>query len=426
MNSHDRVWQSLNHQEPDHVPFDLGGTGLSTIHVTAYQNLRRHLSLPAIEPRIAFKAEQLVRVDEDLAERLQTDVRPVLPGMASGFEYVLRDDGVYEAYTDEWGIGWRKPKDGGFYYDMFHHPLATANSLEELRAYALPDPLDGGRFATLRSQAEAAVSKGMAVALAGPCAGIAEVYSWLRGFEQYYMDLAINQAYVAYMLDRMVEWKCAFWQRALGEIGDWVDVVIEADDLGGQNAPLMSPDTYCDLIQPRHKRLFAFIKAQAPVKLFYHTCGAVRPLIPALIDAGIDILNPVQISATGMDLHELKREFGRELVFWGGGVDTQRVLGVAEPEQIREHVRRNIEALAPGGGLVFAAVHDIQANVPPENIMAMWEAWRTCGGKRLVVEAGEEQTPRPGEMRNSICDIGGTHANDEGPGIPGYWQDRAG
>lgn len=377
--SRQRVRQALAHEEADRVPFDLGGTGLSTIHVTAYQNLRRYLDLPVAEPQIAFIAEQLVRVDEDLAERLQTDVRPVIPGTAAGFHYVLRDEGPYEAYTDEWGIGWHKPKDGGFYYDMYHHPLAKANSLDEMRAYPFPDPLDNERFVQLRSQAEAAISKGKSVALAGPCAGIAEVYSWLRGFEQYYIDLALNPTFVAYMLDRLVEFKCAFWERALKEIGDLVDVVVEADDLGGQNSPLMSPKTYHSLIQPRHKRLFSFIKAQAPVKLFYHTCGAVRVLIPDLIDAGIDILNPIQISSPGMELEGLKRDFGRDLVFWGGGADTQRVLGSSTPEQIREHVKQNIEALAPGGGFVFASVHDIQANVPPENIIAMWEAWQTYG-----------------------------------------------
>jgi uroporphyrinogen decarboxylase len=150
--------------------------------------------------------------------------------------------------------------------------------------------------------------------------------------------------------------------------------------VAGQNSMLLSPRTYRKLIKPRHERLFSFIKAQAPVKVFFHSCGAVRPIIPDLIDAGIDILNPVQISAAGMDPHELKVEFGRDLVFWGGGVDTQQVLGSGTPEQVREDVRHNIEALAPGGGFVFAAVHDIQANVPPENIVAMWEAWRDFGG----------------------------------------------
>jgi len=379
MDSRTRVSQTLNHQEPDRIPFDLGGTGLSTIHVTAYQNLRHYLGLPEIETEVAFLPEQLVRVDEDLARRLEADVRPVLPGTASAFEYVFRDEGDYEAYTDEWGIGWRMPREGGFYYDMYRHPLAGADSLEQMKVHPFPDPLDDSRFAPLRAQAEAVAAGGKAVALAGPCAGIAEVYSWLRGYEEYYIDLALNQSWVAYMLDRLVEFKSAYWERALAELGHLVDVVVEADDLGGQNAPLMSPRTYRKLIQPRHRRLFSFIKEQAPVKVFYHTCGAVRKLIPDLIDAGIDILNPVQISAADMDLTELKQEFGRDLVFWGGGVDTQGVLGTAAPAEVTDHVRRNIEALAPGGGFVFAAVHDIQANVPPENIVAMWEGWQKFG-----------------------------------------------
>jgi len=379
MNSHDRVKQALDHQEPARIPFDLGGTGLTTMHITAYQNLRRHLGLPPINVRVVAMAEQLVFVDEDMAERLQTDFRLVQPGTASSFEYVFRDEGAYEAYTDEWGIGWQKPKDGGLYYDMYYHPLATAGSLDEFKAHPFPDPLDDQRFARLRPQAEAAAAQGKAVVLASPCAGIAEVYAWMRGFEQYYMDLATHHEFVGYMLDRLVEWKCAFWERALKEIGDLVDIVVEADDLAGQNGPLMSPRTYRNLIQPRHRRLFSFIKAQAPVTVFFHSCGAVRLLLPGLIDAGIDILNPVQISAAGMDLAELKRDFGRDLVFWGGGVDTQNVLGTATPEQIKEHVKRNIEALAPGGGFVFAAVHDIQANVPPENVMAMWEAVQAYG-----------------------------------------------
>jgi uroporphyrinogen decarboxylase len=388
MNSRSRIQQTLNHQEPDRVPFDLGGTGLSTIHVTAYRNLRRHLDLPDVEPQVAFTAEQLVLVDEDVADRLEADVRLVLPGAAAGFNLAFRNEGRYRAYTDEWSIAWRMPLDGGFYYDMAHHALAAAKSLAELEAYPFPDPLDDGRFATLRAQAEAAAAAGKAVALAGPCAGIAEVYSWLRGYEQYYVDLVRNPAWVGAMLERLVEFKTAYWERALGEIGHLVDVVIEADDLGGQHAPLMSPHTYRQVILPHHQRLFSFIKAQAPVKIFYHTCGAVRPLIPDLIDAGIDILNPVQISATGMNLNELKTEFGRDLVFWGGGVDTQDVLRTADPAEIKAHVKQNIEALAPGGGFVFAAVHDIQADVPPANIIAMWEAWREFGSY-----TGPEQMP---------------------------------
>jgi uroporphyrinogen decarboxylase len=379
VNSRERVRRALNHQEPDRVPFDLGGTGLSTMHVTVYRNLREHLGLPQTRARIGHMAEQLVLVDDDVSERLQTDVRPVLPGTASTFKYVFRDEGDYEAYTDEWGIGWHKPRDGGFYYDMYHHPLAEAMSLDEMKAHPFPDPLDHGRFDSLRAQAEAAVAAGKAVALGGPCAGIAEVYSWMRGYEEFYVDLARHKDWVGYMLDRLVEFKTTYWARALDEIGDLVDLVIEADDLAGQQTLLLSPRTYRQVIKPRHARLFSFIKAQVPVKVFFHSCGAVRRLIPDLIEAGIDILNPVQISAADMDLRELKREFGRDLVFWGGGVDTQGVLGTASPSEIKDHVRRNIEALAPGGGFVFAAVHDIQANVPPENLVAMWEALQEHG-----------------------------------------------
>jgi len=386
MNSRERVRCALDHRQLDRVPFDFGGTGLTTIHVDAYRRLRLHVGLPDVKVRIMAQAEQLAVVDEDVAERLEADVRLVLPGPASGSEYQIRDEGTYDAYTDEWGIGWRKPKQGGFYYDMYRHPLAGAESLADLKAHRIPDPLDHGRFAGLRLQAEAAVARGKAVALAGPCSGVLEVYSWMRGYEGFYTDLAANQEMVGYMLDRMVEFKCAFWQKALKELDGLVDVVIEADDMAGQQSLLLSPKTYRALIQPRHRRLFQFIKAQAPVKIFFHSCGAIKPLIADLVDAGIDILNPVQKSAAGMDLAALKREFGADLAFWGGGVDTQRVLGTGTPAEIRQDVKASIEALAPGGGFVFAAVHDIQPNVPPENVMAMWEAWREFGGYQSRIE----------------------------------------
>ncbi len=382
MLSRDRMRLALDHQEPDRVPFDLGGTGLTTIHVTAYRNLRQYFGLPAVDVRVAHLAEQLADVDEDVADRLQTDVRPVRPGLPQGYRLAFEDQGTYEAYLDEWGIGWRKPKDGGFYYDMYHHPLAMADSVQELASFRFPDPVDPARFASLRSDAQAMVARGKAVVLAGPCSGITEMVSWLRGYEPFYIDLAANPDFITTLLDRLVDFKCAYWERALAEVGDLVDVVIEADDLAGQHGMLLSPQTYRRLIKPRHARLFSFIKAQAPVKLFFHSCGAVRPIIPDLIDVGIDILNPVQISAAGMDPQELKREFGRDLVFWGGGVDTQQILGTGTPQQVRHDVRRNVEALAPGGGFVFAAVHDIQANVPPENIVAMWEACRDFGTRR--------------------------------------------
>jgi len=307
MNSRERVRLALDHKEPDHIPFDLGGTSVSLIHLTAYKNLRKYLNLPVREPRIAHMAEQLAVVEEDLAERLETDVVLVIPQPQADFEFVFRDEGAYEAYTDEWGIGWQKPKEGGFYYDMYIHPLAGAEKLEDFKTFKFPDPLDGYRFQNLRRDAEAAAEQGKAVALTGPCSGILEMYAWTRGFEQFYADLAVNHEFMAYMLDRLAEFKCAFWQRALAEVGDLVDVVLEYDDLGVQRSLMFSPETYRKTIKPLHEKLFSFIKQQAPIKLFFHSCGAIRPLIGDLIDVGIDILNPVQISAAGMDPKELTR-----------------------------------------------------------------------------------------------------------------------
>jgi len=166
----------------------------------------------------------------------------------------------------------------------------------------------------------------------------------------------------------------------LSEVGDLVDVVIEADDMAGQGRLLFSPNTYREFVKPRHTRLFSAIKRRAPnVKILFHSCGAVRPLIGDLIEAGVDILNPVQKSAAGMDLLELKREFGNDIVFWGGGVDTQYALPRGTPAEVRADVRRTVEALAPGGGFVFATIHNAQADVPPQNFMAMWEALQEYG-----------------------------------------------
>jgi uroporphyrinogen decarboxylase len=208
------------------------------------------------------------------------------------------------------------------------------------------------------------------------CGGLTEGLFKMRGFEDGYMDLAAEPARARRVMERILEIKLAYWERALRELDGLVDIVGEADDLGGQDRPLFSPATYRALVKPLQRELFAFIRARTPARIFFHTCGAVRDLVPDLIEIGVDILNPVQVSAAGMDGAGLKREFGRDLVFWGGGVDTQQVLGSGTPDEVRAEVRRRIDDLRAGGGFVFAAVHNVQPNVPPANIIAMWEAWR--------------------------------------------------
>lgn len=379
MNSRERVLTTLNHQEPDRVPFDLGGTGATGIHMTAYRNLRRYLGLPEIEIRCEDIIQQLAVVDEDMAERLQTDGRNVAPRSSAIYNLEFRDEGRYSAYTDEWGIDWRMPKTDGFYYDMHRHPLADAQSIADLKGYTWPNAADPARFAGLRERAKAVHDQGKIVILGGLSAGVTEMHSWLRGYETYYTDFYFNPKLAEYIMDKVVALKMAYWEQALAAAGEFVDVVMEADDMAGQQRPLISPKTYRKFIKPRHTKLFSFIKQQAPVKVFFHSCGAVRPLIGDVIESGADILNPVQKSAAGMDLVELKQEFGQDIVFWGGGVDTQYVFGSGTPDEVRADVKESIDALADGGGWVFGTVHNTQANVPPENFMAMWETLQEYG-----------------------------------------------
>ncbi|MCB0059690.1 MAG: hypothetical protein KDE45_21775, partial [Caldilineaceae bacterium] len=174
-------------------------------------------------------------------------------------------------------------------------------------------------------------------------------------------------------MDTIIDLKLAYWEVALPLVGDYADVVQEADDLAGQFGLLINPETYRKIIKPRHKKIMDFIKARTDAKIFFHSCGAIREIIPDMIEIGIDIINPVQVSAVGMESSALKRDFGKDMTFWGGLVDTQGVFTTGTPDEVREEVRRRIDDLGANGGFVAAAVHNIQANVPPENIMAMWE-----------------------------------------------------
>jgi uroporphyrinogen decarboxylase len=373
------VLATLNHQEPDRIPFDLGGTTVTGIHLTAYERLRDHLRLLPIDVRVADTIEQLAVVDPDVSRRLRTDCRRLGSGSPSNYVRIFRDEGKYIAFTDEWGIGWRKPKDGGLYFDMYQHPLSDVESVSDLAGYRWPDPTDPQRFQGLGERAQELCAQGKSVVLAPHCVGPTEMHAFLRGWLQYYTDFHLQPDLVVYIMEQVVELKMAYWERALAEVGDCVDVVMEADDVAGQDRLLISPETYRKFVKPYHSKLFSFIKERTQAKLFLHSCGALREILGDLIDSGVDILNPVQRSAAGMDLYALKREFGRDVVFWGGGVDTQGILDRGTPQEVRDNVRQAIDALAPGGGFVFATVHNIQPNVPPENVMAMWETLDAYG-----------------------------------------------
>jgi uroporphyrinogen decarboxylase len=384
MTSYERVKAALEHREPDRLPFDLGGSVLTGINRRAYAKLRRYLGLPEVEPRLVDEMQQLARVDEDLLARLEVDVSCVDPDPPAGPTLAKSPvrDGDYWRMVDEWGISWKMPVEGGHYFDMTDQPLKTAESAADLAGFPWPDPTQAARFATLKSRADRAVfGEKKAYILGRQYAGIWETALWMCGFEKFFADMLVNEDFAHALMRKITELKIAYWEKALETVGDNVLVISEADDLATQSSLLCSPELYERMVHPYHKELFSFIrtKANSPVHIFYHSCGAVRPLIPYLIDEGVDVLNPVQVSAADMDTKVLKREFGKDVTFWGGGVDTQRVLPFGSPSEVRDEVRRRIEDLAPGGGFVFATVHNVQGDVPPENFMAMWEAMREYG-----------------------------------------------
>lgn len=380
MNSRDRVRLALEHKEPDRVPFDLGATYVTGIHKHAYLRWREALGLPRVEPKIFEMLQQIALVDHDMVEILGVDAKPVTPGGSLTFHADIKDMGAYTYFHDEWNIGWRMPKDGGMYYDMFDHPLAGDITEETIADSPGPNPLDPTRFVGMRETARrVAEEEKRAVVVTQMTAGIAEMAAWMRGYEDYYIDLALNHQLVGRLMDKVKQTKAAYWERVLEEVGDYLDVMMLGDDFGGQNRLLMSPKTWRELIKPRLKELFDFLHSKSKGKVFLHSCGSIREVIPDLIEIGVDILNPVQLSAAGMDSAGLKREFGKDLTFWGGGIDTQLVLPRGTPEEVRSEVRRRLEDLMPGGGFVFNPVHNIQGDVPAQNLMAMWETLREYG-----------------------------------------------
>jgi uroporphyrinogen decarboxylase len=383
MDSRERILTALNHKEPDRVPFDLGGTVVTGIHVKAYQALRDYLGLPPVEPEIIDVVQQLAAVDDDVMQRLGVDVSNISPRSSYGFKADIRDmeGGRYTCFYDEYHIGWRMPKVGGLYYDMFHHPLSGDITESDVAHYQLPDPTDPARFAGLKEAARKVIEEERrALVIGNISAGIFELYLWTRGFQDGYADFVANPALSQKILRRFTDLQLAYWEKVFEVLGNMLDVVQLADDFAGQNNMLISPVSYRSYLKPFHKELFDYIHSHSRAKILFHSCGSIRKVIPDLIDIGLDIINPVQVSAAGMDSAELKREYGRDLTFWGGGVDTQRVFDERHSlEEVRDDVKRRLHDLMPGGGFVFAPIHNIQGNVPPQNIMAMWETLHEYG-----------------------------------------------
>jgi len=383
MNSRERILAALNHMEPDRVPFDLAGSTWTGIANGAYQKLLVFLGKEKEEPDWSDVVQQIVIPSDDILDMLGVDTRGLFPLTSHNWDVYkkLADAGDNWEYHDEWGFTHHFPKENGYWFSLVKHPMENIEpDIAEIDAYNWPYASDRERIRGLRDKAIRFREQGRIVMLKGICAGIFEMHQRFRGMTNALVDSFLYPDFSDRLIGKLADLKIEFWEMALAELGDVVDVIAEADDYGTQESQLIDHDHFRQYYRPHIARIIKAMSQSAPAaKIMFHSCGNVRPLIPDFIEMGIDILNPVHINAAGMEPYQLKKDFGKDVVFWGGGVDTQKILARGTVKDVTDDVRKNIDALAPGGGFVFAAVHNVLSEVPPENIMAMCAAIRKAG-----------------------------------------------
>ncbi len=380
MTSRERVLAAVNHQEPDQVPLDVGGGSSTSIVVEGYEKLNQHLEI-AGETKIMNKVAHLARLDERVMQRLGSDCRPLRIKPPANWTPPPSEPGTF---IDVWGIMRKQVYygDDRYYWELAHSPLAEAR-VEDLDGYPWPDTSDPGYTAGLAEEAKELYEEtDYAIMADGGFKSFWELGYLMRGHEQLLMDTALNPEFVRALMDKLLEINITMTGCFLDAVGPYIQVFRAGDDLATQKGPFFSHATYRTLIKPAHKAYFDFVRTKTEAKIFYHSCGNVTELIDDLAEIGVDILNPVQVSAVG-DTATLKARFGNRIVFWGG-IDTQRVLPYGSVEDVEAEVKRRIHDLGPGGGYVVAPVHNIQPDVPPENIIAMAEATRKYGIYPLV------------------------------------------
>jgi uroporphyrinogen decarboxylase len=406
MNSRDRVLSAVNHKETDRVPIDLSGHRSSGIAAIAYPKLREYLGLEKKTPRVYDITQQLAILDEDVLEQFGVDTIELGRGFAlcdkDWVDWKLPDGTpcqvpawtVPERVEGSWvlrsktGRVLARMPDGALYFETAYYPFAEAEpnhaALEAIKdENALPSPpgpeIDGPdgdenfvRGAKcLRERTDRAI-----IGLFG--GNLLESGASFYRNDNFLMLLASEPDKAHDFLERLTELHMANLEKYLRLVGPYIDIINFGDDLGMQTGPQISPRMYREFFKPRHGRMWKRAKELANVKVMLHCCGGVRPLLPDLIDAGLEIINPVQISCKGMDAAGLKRDFGKDLTFWGGGCDTQWILPHGTPQEVREHVKKQVEIMRPRGGFVFQQVHNVLADVPPQNIVAMLDAVNGC------------------------------------------------
>jgi len=393
MKSRERVLKAIRHEEADCLPIDLGGMASTGIMAIAYARLKEHLGITEGEIRITDMGQQLAEVEPEILTRFGVDVISLANSLGEAppdyWKSWKLSNGVackvlasVDVRPDEESGGWLiwengKPSQqmsgGSLYFSESFHPLADLTTPEDLKLIPRPVISDEDlKFLEMRAKA---LSENTEFAIIANFGGnILEAGNSLRGFSRFMMDLAQGGVFVEDLIGGIVESQLSNLSLYLQAVGDYVQIIQFGDDLGMQDRPLMSRRMYQKYLMPGHQKLFQYVHQNSNCAVFLHSCGSIYPLIPDLITAGIDILNPVQTSAENMDPTQLKEEFGNQITFWGGGCDTQHMLPFATPDEVANHVRERVRILAPGGGFVFNPIHNIQADVPPENIISMFDA----------------------------------------------------
>jgi len=406
VNSRERVLAAINHQQPDKIPVDLGSTPSSGISAIAYFNLKKYLGIDGGHTRIYDVVQQLAQPEEEILDPFGIDVLDIGRmfnerddhwyniTMANGataqypawFKPVQKEDQSYEAVVD--GDVIAKMPAGGTFFDQVLFPyqegypdnfndLAAAMK-KVLWAALVHSPWDHAEEPEFWQQLQKRTlklreSSDRALMVVCGC-NLFEWGTFLRRMDHFLMDIVAEPEKVEALLDALMDMHLSTLEKVCGTVGDMVDILRFGDDLGMMEAPFMSPTSYRKLFKPRHTVLNEYVHKNSSMKTFLHSCGSIYPLIPDLIEAGYDIINPVQTNCANMDPVKLKKEFGKDITFWGGGCDTASVLNQATPEQVRKHVHERLEILSPGGGFVFNTVHNILPDVPSQNITAMFTA----------------------------------------------------
>jgi hypothetical protein len=418
MTSKERVLASLNHREPDAVPVDFGSTAVTGIHVNAIVGLRDRYGLEKQPVRVYEPYQMLGLVEEDLKKVMGIDVEGIpapetlfgfrnenwkLYRLDSGLEVLVSehfrttkgpngDTLIYPKGDLSAPPSGRMPKNGYFFDTIVRQEpideskLNPEDNLEEFSPITLQN-LD---YFAVEAGRAAAIGRAVMVTFGGTAFGdIALVPApflkhpkGIRDIEEWYISTVTRQEYIHRIFEKQAEIALENLEKIKTAVGGRVDAVfVCGTDLGTQQSQFCSVDTFRKLYFPYYKMVNDWVHRNTKWKTFKHSCGAVEPLIESFIEAGFDILNPVQITAVGMDAAHLKKTYGGRIVFWGGGVDTQTTFAFGTPAQVREQVLRRMEVLAPGGGFIFNAVHNIQATTPVDNIVAMIDAVKEFNGR---------------------------------------------